>query len=86
MLADMLLEFHQPEKALAEYQQSNKLSPNRFNGLYGAGLAAEAAGQKPQAQQYYATLLKITENGSQSSRPEFAHVKSFMAATQVAER
>ena len=86
MLADMLLEFHQPAKALVEYQQSLKLSPNRFNGLYGAGLAAEAAGQKPQAQGYYATLLKTTDNGSQSSRPEFAHVKRFMGSTQVAER
>jgi tetratricopeptide (TPR) repeat protein len=85
MLADMLLEFHEPQQALVEYQKSLKLSPNRFNGLYGAGLAAEAAGEKAQAQQYYATLLKTTDNGAHSSRPEFAHVKTFLASSQVAQ-
>jgi tetratricopeptide (TPR) repeat protein len=86
MLADMLLEFHQPQAALVEYEQSLKLSPNRFNGLYNAGLAAEAAGDKTKAQEYYAALLKSTDNGAQSSRPEFAHVKTFMSSSQVAEK
>jgi tetratricopeptide (TPR) repeat protein len=86
MLADMLLEYQQPQAALVEYQRSLKLSPNRFNGLYNAGLAAERAGDKAAAHQYYATLLQTTNNGSQSSRPEFAHVKSYMNSTQVAER
>jgi len=36
MLADMLLESHQPKLALAEYEVALKLSPNRFNGLYHA--------------------------------------------------
>jgi hypothetical protein len=60
------------------------LSPNRFNGLLGAGMAAEAAGDKAQAQSYYATLLKITGYGAQSSRPEFEHVKSVVASAQLA--
>jgi hypothetical protein len=63
-----------------------KLSPNRFNGLYHAGLAAEAAGDKAKAQQYYAALLKSTGNGAQSMRPEFAHVKSFVSSTQLATK
>jgi tetratricopeptide (TPR) repeat protein len=84
MLADMLLEFHQPQQALAEYQVALKLSPNRFNGLYNAGQAAEAAGDKAKAEQFYSALLKSTDNGSQSARPEFAHVKSFVSSTQVA--
>ena len=46
MLADMLLEMHRPQEALAEYDVALKLSPNRFNGLYHAGLAAEQAGDK----------------------------------------
>jgi tetratricopeptide (TPR) repeat protein len=84
MLADMLLESHQPQRALAEYETALKLSPNRFNGLYHAGLAAEEAGDKVKAQQYYAELLKSTDNGAHSTRPEFAHVRSFGSATQVA--
>ncbi len=84
MLADMLLELHQPQQALAEYEVSLKLSPNRFNGLYHAGLAAEEAGDKAKAQQFYAALLKSTDNGAESSRPELAHVKSYVSSTQVA--
>jgi len=84
MLADMLLESHQPSEALAEYEQALKLSPNRFNGLYHAGLAAEEAGDKAKAQQFYAELLKSTDNGTKSARPEFAHAKSYAATTQVA--
>ena len=41
MLADILLELGQAQEALAEYKQALKLSPNRFNGLYNAGRAAE---------------------------------------------
>jgi tetratricopeptide (TPR) repeat protein len=84
MLADMLLELKQPQQALAEYKKALTLSPNRFNGLLGAGMAAEAAGDKAQAQSYYATLLKITGYGAQSSRPEFEHVKSVVASAQLA--
>ncbi len=86
MLADMLLDLHQPQQALAEYEVALKLSPNRFNGLYHAGLAAEAAGDKAKAAAYYAALLQSTDGGMQSSRPEFAHVKSFTSSTQLAAR
>jgi tetratricopeptide (TPR) repeat protein len=86
MLADMLLELHQPQQALAEYRIDLKLSPNRFNGLYHAGEAAEAAGDKRAAAEYYAALLKSTGNGASSSRPEMAHAKSFVAAEQLAEK
>lgn len=86
MLADMLLELHQPQQALVEYNLSLKMSPNRFNGLYNAGRAAEAVGDKTKAAAYYATLLKIAGNGAQSERPELAYAKSFMASTQVASK
>ncbi|HTD54289.1 MAG TPA: hypothetical protein VK670_02830 [Silvibacterium sp.] len=86
MLADMLLELHQPKEALAEYRVALKLSPDRFNGLYHAGEAAEAAGDKRAAAEYYAALLKSTANGEGSSRPEMAHAKSFVAAEQLAEK
>jgi len=84
MLADMLLEFKQPQQALAEYEAALKLSPNRLNGLYHAGVAAEAAGDKAKAQQYFAALLKSTDNGAQSARPEFAHAKSVVSSGQMA--
>jgi len=84
MLGDMLLEFRHPQQALAEYAVALRMSPNRLNGLYHAGLAAEQAGDKAQAAHYYAALMKSTHNGSQSARPEFAHVKEFVSSAQVA--
>ena len=86
MLADMLLELRQPQEALIEYTQALKLSPNRFNGLFNAGMAAEAVGDKAQAKSYYAALLKSTDSGSHSARPEFDHVKAFASSAALAEK
>ena len=86
MLADMLLDFHHPKEALTEYDRALKMSPNRFNGLANAGLAAEAAGDPARAASYYATLLKVTNDGSQSTRPELAHGKTFLSTTQLANK
>jgi len=78
MLADMLLEAKRPQQALAEYQTDLKLNPNRFNGLYGAARAAEAAGKQSDATEYYALLLKICE-GSSSTRPELSRARELVA-------
>ena len=84
MLADMLLELHQPQLALADYRAALALSPNRFNGLYNAGIAAEQAGDKAAAADYFAALLKSTSNGSQSARPELAHARSYLSSDRLA--
>ncbi len=84
MLADMLLDFGKPREALTEYEVALKLSPNRLNGLFNAGRAAEAAGEKAKAQFYYAALLKSADGGTGSARPEFAHAKSFVAGSERA--
>jgi tetratricopeptide (TPR) repeat protein len=84
MLADMLLELQRPKDALVEYEHSLQLSPNRFNGLYHAGMAAEAAGDKTKARQYYATLLKVTDNGNHTTRPEIARAKTFLGSAAAA--
>jgi tetratricopeptide (TPR) repeat protein len=81
MLADILLELGQSQEALAEYKGALRLSPNRFNGLFNAGMAAEAMGDRAQAKSYYAALLASTDNGSRSARPEFGHVKAFDPST-----
>jgi hypothetical protein len=77
-LADMLLEAKRPQQALAEYQIDLKLNPNRFNGLYGAARAAEAAGKQQDASEYYAMLLKVCD-GSNSTRPELSRAKQLVA-------
>jgi tetratricopeptide (TPR) repeat protein len=78
MLADMLLETQRPAQALVEYEQALKLSPNRFNGLYGAALATETAGDPEAARRYYAALLDSTAEGAGSDRPEIAHAKAYV--------
>jgi len=79
MLADMLLELNQPEKALAEYEKSMKIDPNRFNGLAGAARAAELAHQPVKASSYYAQLLKNCNDGTHSDRPELRSARMMVA-------
>jgi len=78
MLADMLLEAGRPQDALVEYGESLRVDLNRFNGLYGAARAAEAANQPKRAAEFYAQLLKNCD-GPDADRPELARAKSLMA-------
>jgi tetratricopeptide (TPR) repeat protein len=78
MLADVLLDMNRPEQALAEYELDLKFNPNRFNGLYGAGKAAQMAGKNDKSNTYYAQLVKIC-NGSNSDRPELSRAKALLA-------
>jgi hypothetical protein len=57
MLADMLLIDGKSDEALKEYQASLTSDPNRFNGLLGAGRAAERLSKRDVAAGYYRTLL-----------------------------
>jgi tetratricopeptide (TPR) repeat protein len=77
MLGDIFTEMGQPEQALTEYEAELKVSPNRFNSLYGAGRAAELARQTSKATNFYQQLLKVCAGGN-SARPEIAHAQAFV--------
>ena len=79
MLADMLLDMKQPDNALAEYEKSMKIDPNRFNGLAGAAQAAESTHQASKASSYYSQLLKNCDGGKHSERPELKSAKTEVA-------
>jgi tetratricopeptide (TPR) repeat protein len=79
MVAEILMIAKRPEQALAEYEVDLKFNPNRFNGLYGAAQAAEAAGKQEEAAQYYGELVKVCA-GSNSERPELSRAKGLVAA------
>jgi tetratricopeptide (TPR) repeat protein len=79
MLADMLLDLNRPQEALAQYEKSMKIDPNRFNGLAGAARAAELTGRMKKANTYYRQLLKNCANGQDSGRPELRHAKLLLA-------
>jgi tetratricopeptide (TPR) repeat protein len=76
LLGDMLYEMGYTEKALKAYQADLENHPNRFNGLFGAGLAAEKSGDKEKAGYYYRQLSNISS--SRSSRPELAAARLFL--------
>jgi tetratricopeptide (TPR) repeat protein len=73
MLADLLVELKQPSEALTEYQAALKISPNRFDSLYGAARAAESAGKPEEARDYFGQLAKIAAPGA--DRPELQEMK-----------
>jgi hypothetical protein len=77
MLADMYAEMKKPTEALATYNLALKYSPNRFDSLYGAALAAKASGDATSAQSYFA---KLSANaGPDADRPELAEAKTVLA-------
>lgn len=77
MLADMLLELKRPVEALAEYKGALKNSPNRFDSLYGAGHAAQLAGDSAEANAYFTKLMEIS--APTADRAELGEAKSYLA-------
>ena len=67
MLAELLALQNQSAQALAEYEAVLQLAPNRFNALYGAGTAAESAGNASKAAEYYRALMSVAKG---EERPE----------------
>ena len=77
LLGDMYLKINKPTKALESYEADLKTHPNRFNGLYGAGLAAEKSGDRKKALQYYNQLVDIA-NPSGDQRQELKTAQLFL--------
>jgi tetratricopeptide (TPR) repeat protein len=77
LYADMLLQMQQNENALLAYEEVLQKSPNRFNSLYGAGLAAEKSGLIDKAVLYYKQLFSIAN--SNSNRPELSVARAFLS-------
>ena len=78
LMGDLLMQAGQPAQALAEYEASLRLNPNRFNGLYGAARAAELAGITGKAAMYYRQLLDICV-AADGERQEIRHARVFLA-------
>jgi tetratricopeptide (TPR) repeat protein len=76
LLGDMLIQMGYYAKALEAYQEDLKRHPNRFNGLYGAGLAAERSGDTGKAAFYYRQLSDISTTNS--PRSELAIARDFL--------
>jgi tetratricopeptide (TPR) repeat protein len=78
LLGDLLMELKRPAEALKEYELSQRREPDRLRGLYGAARAAEAAGDKAKATQYFRRMAQITRGGG-ADRPELQEMKKYLA-------
>jgi tetratricopeptide (TPR) repeat protein len=81
LLGEMLLEAGQPKEALVAFEATMKKEPRRFRGAFGAARAAEAAGERAKARQYYQAVLDIAQ-GSDSDRPELRRARGFLKASE----
>jgi tetratricopeptide (TPR) repeat protein len=78
LLADMLLDMGRHQEAHEQYLQALERSPNRFNSLYGAGRAAELAGDDTRAAEYYRKLVDTAAADAQRKR--LKHAESVTSA------
>jgi tetratricopeptide (TPR) repeat protein len=76
LLGDMLLEMKRPAEALKEYEASQAREPNRYRGLYGAGMAASQSADKAKAKQYFGRLVDMA--GSAGPRPEVGNARAYL--------
>jgi hypothetical protein len=81
LLGDMLMATGKPKDALAAYEHSMQVEPNRFRGLAGAARAAEHAGDKAKAKDYYMRLLALAGSGD-GTRPVLEEARAFLAANK----
>jgi tetratricopeptide (TPR) repeat protein len=72
-----MMELKRPAEALKEYEASQQREPNRFRGLYGAGHAAEQAGDREKAGRLFSKLIELASSGD--PRPEMDKARRYLA-------
>lgn len=77
LYADMLLGEGQHAQALEAYEATLRVSPNRFNSLSGAGIAAEEAGREHDARRHFERLLEIAGSGD-TTRPGLSRARAMI--------
>ena len=77
LLGDMLLQLNMPMKALEAYEADLNKHPNRFNAVYGAGLAAQKSGNTQKSKSYFQQLLNVAGKTT-SNRSELTKAKQFL--------
>ena len=80
LLGDLLIEIGRNREALAAYEAVLEVSPNRLNALYGAGRAAELAGDAAKATQHYAQLLTVASDAD-AGIARIEHAKKLVAGS-----
>jgi tetratricopeptide (TPR) repeat protein len=78
LLGELLNEQRRPRDALAAFEAQLAVSPNRFNGLYGAARSAEMAGEPVTAVRHYRNLLAAAAFADPGN-PRVEEAKAFLA-------
>jgi predicted TPR repeat methyltransferase len=74
-LAEALLEAGDAAAALAEFERVRETESDRVRAVYGAGRAAERAGDGDAARRHYRNLLEITAR-AEPGRPEVKRARA----------
>jgi tetratricopeptide (TPR) repeat protein len=82
LMGDMFLALDKPSEALEAYEIDLMGHPNRFNGVYGAAIAAKGIGDEEKARMYFEQLINLTEF-TNSDRPEVAEARAFVGKTEI---
>jgi tetratricopeptide (TPR) repeat protein len=77
LLGELLLQTGQAAPALREFEAALGETPNRYRGLYGAARAAQAAGDRQKAREYFEKLVALAQHAD-TPRSEIALAKAFL--------
>jgi hypothetical protein len=78
LYGELLLEMGEPAAALREFETALEQTPNRYRTLLGIARAANAAGDRQKALEYYGKLVNLAKNAD-AERPETREAKAFLA-------
>jgi len=78
LLGELLLEMGQSAAALSEFETALKQTPNRNRTYLGIARAADAAGNRQKASEYYGKLVELAKNAD-TERQEIREAKAFLA-------
>jgi hypothetical protein len=68
--------------ALAQFEATLKKEPGRFRALYGAGRAAQLAGQPNLSRTYFRELLRTCEHRDRPGREDFLQAEKAVIQNQ----
>jgi tetratricopeptide (TPR) repeat protein len=78
LLAELLLEMGQSTAALSDFETALRQTPNRYRAFLGIARAANAAGNREKASEYYGKLVELAKNAD-TERQEIREAKEFLA-------
>jgi tetratricopeptide (TPR) repeat protein len=81
LLGELLLELGQSAAALSEFETALKQTPNRYRAFLGIARAADKAGDRQKASDYYGKLVALAQNAD-TDRAETQEARAFLGKQQ----